>query len=63
MSTEDTDLAHIARQLRLIWGNFARLGMTPHSGRTVAQALSSALPPGHGDLRGDIRIAAKPISA
>lgn len=28
MSTEDTDLAYIARQLSLIWGNFARLGMT-----------------------------------
>ena len=28
MSTKDTDLVHIARQLSLIWRNFARLGMT-----------------------------------
>ena len=28
MSTENIDLVHIARQLNLIWGNFARLGMT-----------------------------------
>ena len=28
MSTKTTDLVHIARQLSLIWGNFARLGMT-----------------------------------
>ena len=27
MSTEDTDLVHIARQLSLIWHNFMRLGM------------------------------------
>lgn len=28
MSTKDTDLVRIARQLSLIWGKFARLGMT-----------------------------------
>ena len=28
MLTEDTDLVDIPRQLSLIWGNFARLGMT-----------------------------------
>ena len=28
MSIEDTDLVHIARQLSLIWGNFALFGMT-----------------------------------